>query len=154
MDTSQNHVKWGCLGLALCVGLWSGCNRSPYKLVPGSGVVTIDDRPLPGASVNYQPIGKTTRDPGPGSFGITDQQGRYTLELVDPARPGVIAGEHRVTITTAGQSADAASDELNRGDFNKLPPYCSDGSIRITVPESGSDTLDIQIELRGTRPRR
>ena len=47
-----------------------------------------------------QPIATNSPNPGPGSFGRTDAEGRFELELVKPAIRGAIIGEHRVMIVT------------------------------------------------------
>ena len=61
----------------------SGCGSSDLELAEVSGVVTLDGQPVAGAVVNTQPIpASAVPSPGPGSFGRTDEQGRFTLELV------------------------------------------------------------------------
>src|SRR6516165_6575723 len=96
------------LALPLLV-LALGCGGRP-RTAPVSGVVRMDDKPLAGAHVNFQPIASRDRDPGPGSYGKTDGQGRYTLRLVDPDQPGAVVGEHRVSISLRGGEEAVRSD--------------------------------------------
>src|SRR4051794_4970198 len=77
--------------------LAAGC--SGPKLVPVSGQVTLNGRPLKNVRVEFHP------DPdqgasGPSSSGVTDDDGRFTL--ICPARanaPGAVVGHHRVVLS-------------------------------------------------------
>src|SRR5262245_37730671 len=86
--------------------LAAGCG--PPGLAQVSGRVTLDGRPLPNAGVNFQPVAKAGKvEAGPGSYGKTDADGRYTLRVVGDDRPGAQVGPHRVEITAfAGTAAD------------------------------------------------
>jgi hypothetical protein len=84
----------GVLLVALFAG---GCGD--YGLAPVSGRVTLNGLPLADAYVSFQPIGdKDHGNPGPGSFGKTDADGRFTLRTVGGQRTGAVIGKHRVTI--------------------------------------------------------
>src|SRR5262249_34965527 len=75
-----------------------GCGGGP-KVAPVSGRVTLDGQPLAGASVNFQPLSDGNNlNPGPGSYGKTDADGRYSLRVVVDDRPGAFVGKHRVEI--------------------------------------------------------
>lgn len=70
----------------------TGCQRGP-RIVPVSGVITLDGRPVEGAAVMYMLI--------PGgriATGITDAQGRYTL-TTHPSGNGAYEGTHSVTVS-------------------------------------------------------
>ena len=57
-----------------CVGCGSG------KTASVSGRVTLNGKPLPKAAVLFNPVATTgNHDPGPGSAGTTDDEGRYRL---------------------------------------------------------------------------
>src|SRR5262245_65916979 len=80
--------------------LAAGCGGGEFKVAPVSGTVTMDDRPLARVYVNFQPMGSTDNpNPGPGSYAVTDDQGRYTLKLVEGGKPGAVVGRHKVSIT-------------------------------------------------------
>src|SRR4051812_19172027 len=84
---------------------FTGCEQS---LVPVSGRVTLDDKPLAGAVVTFQPRagGDAAKSPTSGSVGRTDQDGRYNLRLIAPDQPGAAVGEHTVTISAAKGGSD------------------------------------------------
>jgi len=95
-----------------------GCG-SGSRVVPVSGVVTLDSKPLPNAHVAFQPEatkGGTT--PGIGSYGITDASGNYTLRTFDSDVPGAVIGTHRVEINLKQESDD-------RDPKTRPPPRCS-----------------------------
>jgi len=85
------------LGLTACAAI--GCERPPYEVAPVSGVVTINDKPAARVAVMFQPIAPEGQiNPGPGSFGITDENGHYSLKLVGLETPGAVVGQHKVRL--------------------------------------------------------
>jgi len=114
-----------------------GCGER-MPLAPASGVVLLDGAPLANVNVITQPIAKDSPNPGPGSFGRTDAEGRFDLELVKPAIRGAIIGEHRVMIMTVDGAKPPGS--------KKWPTSFSDGSLRIQVPKEG--TKELRVELK------
>ena len=89
----------GLLALALL-----GCGGGP-RYVPVSGVVRLNGNPYRGAVVNFQPLGSPDNPyPGRGSYGHTDENGRFTL-VVDDKIKGAVVGKHRVRIATLQNSA-------------------------------------------------
>jgi hypothetical protein len=87
-------VAIGAAVLVMLVGI-TGCSqtdRPPLGQV--SGVVTLDDQPLEGASVYFKP------EEGRPSTGTTDAAGRYELTYIGDEN-GAKVGTHKVRITTA-----------------------------------------------------
>jgi hypothetical protein len=138
-----------CLGLAAL----AGCG-SEYEVVPVSGTITLDDKPLADATINTQPVGTTERpEPGPGSYGHTDADGRFSLELQSEPTPGAVVGQHRIYITMKGFSEDPTSDESTRADFNPLPPMYYDGTLTADIPDGGTDQFNFDLQSRMRRRR-
>ena len=81
------------LGLLILCGCGGG---SQVQIVPVSGVVTLNDKPLVNATVSFQPEG---REAGPASYARTNEHGMFVLRTVDTNQPGAKVGKHRVTIT-------------------------------------------------------
>ena len=117
----------------------AGCGQG-LPVAPASGVVLLDGAPLTNVTVMTQPIATNSPNPGPGSFGRTNAEGRFDLELVKPAVRGAIIGEHRVMILPVGGVKTAATD--------KLPTRYSDGSLRIQVPKEGTKELRVELSRR------
>src|SRR5215213_805942 len=86
------------LVMGVAVLVLAGCEGGGRKVVPVSGVVTVDGKPARNVVVSFQPVGsKEEPDPGRGSSGTTDENGRYTL-VYDGEKPGALTGKHRVRI--------------------------------------------------------
>src|SRR5438045_84351 len=82
------------LGMCAAVGCGSSTN------VPVSGVVKVDGKPYKNAVVSFQPMGgKDNPNPGRGSSGLTDENGRFAL-MTDDGKSGAVPGKHRIRIMT------------------------------------------------------
>jgi len=79
-----------CIALALAA-LAAGCDRGP-KMVPVTGVVTVEGEPVDRAAVLFAHV-----NGGRPTVGVTDQQGRF--RLTTDGRDGALLGEHGVAIT-------------------------------------------------------
>jgi hypothetical protein len=89
------------LGFAALMGCSSG-----IELLPVSGQVTLDEKPVAGAAVLFQTVAG-----GPVASAVTDDDGRYTLMTAN--RKGAVPGEHKVTVTkkiVKGVSQDETVD--------------------------------------------
>jgi hypothetical protein len=142
---------------------------SGLKTVRVSGVVTLDGSPIPNVQVSFEPKMNRGVDSSacPGSFGVTDADGRY--ELSWSGASGAMVGEHIVTLVDA-QSGNNQAGEAPRGSPGKkkavrlpdgsvqeveqlepdssyrLPEKARDGSLRYLVPEGGTDTADFAFQ--------
>src|SRR5262245_7656101 len=106
---------------AVLVGL-TGCGgESKFAIV--SGRVTMNDQPLAGVSVDFQPVSSTKDAAGPGSTGKTDSDGRYTLySQLDPAQAGAIVGKHQVRIWAPEGAQDRNADAGKPKGKKAYPP--------------------------------
>ncbi len=128
-----------------------GCGGT--KEVPVSGTIYMDGKPLPHAHVQFQPIGtKENPNPGRGSYGPTDENGRYTLRI-DGQRDGAVVGKHRVAVSTILEGEGANFDpETGSPDGavvvgrEKIPArYNDQTTLTFEVPSSGTDKADFQL---------
>jgi hypothetical protein len=127
------------LGVAV-VGLGNGCRKSlPNGLIPVSGHVRLDGKPLAGASVTFQ--SDQVQIPG-----CTDENGRYELQ------PGAAAGEYRVTISKLEGSPQsmlvlepAAAGNVPRGPETATPP-------KQAVPPRYSDPMKTELRFSVLAP--
>ncbi len=87
-----------------------GCGGA--KTLPVEGVVTLDGKPLAGASIQFVPQGQ-----GKDATGQTDNSGQFAMSTFQP-RDGVLPGTYKVVIspptgavdpTQYGNAADAMS---------------------------------------------
>lgn len=138
------HNLWNRLGTGLSLALvfLVGCSDG-LTIVPAKGTVLHNGQPLPNAHVSFQPVGEAGDRVGPGSYGVTDGQGKYELKLTTDDRLGAVVGEHRVRVVTNTQSDPDSDLSVNTG--VSLPSEFLDGSHTMTVPPEGSEQLDIDI---------
>lgn len=136
---------------AVAIGcfLLAGCNGPEYELAPVSGRVTMDGKPLAEVIVRFQPIAERSDqpNPGPGSFGTTDQDGRYRLRTIKPDAEGAVVGTHRVYLSSKPPPQDPADDRAPV--FKEIiPSKWRDGSQTFTVPAGGTTQADFQLSRR------
>jgi hypothetical protein len=135
--------------LLVVASLITGCG-SP-NVVPVSGRVTLDGKPAVGVHVGFQPVAtEGNKNPGGGSYAITDADGRFTLRLVEGGGSGAVVGKHRVEIATK-QGTDNATDSRVKGpDPRSVVPakYNRNSDLTFDVPNGGTDKADFTLTSR------
>jgi hypothetical protein len=137
--------------LAALAVLSAGCSSEPYKIAPVSGRVTLNGQPVPRAAVMFQPVAvEGNFNPGPGSTGVTDADGRYTLTVVGKDTKGAVVGKHKVRITMFEDPGDSADDRPQRpkpkqgiqvpAKYNK-----QEAILEFDVTSKGSDAADFSL---------
>jgi hypothetical protein len=127
--------------------LLAGCGSESYKTAHVSGKVTLNKKVLANAYVTFQPVAtEANKNPGPGSGGKTDSDGRFTLTLTAPDRhgSGAVVGKHKVRITLA-PDGDTADDRPKK--FKQLPAKYSGKTttLECDVPASGTDAANFDL---------
>lgn len=149
MHDCLSQIAWRCR-LCLCwaaivaaCSLTIGCGRQGYKIAPVSGRLTSQGEPVSEMHVTFQPKLADIDNPytGPGSFGRTDSEGRFSLTLGDgTGRRGAAVGKHTVRIIVPD---DAASKYTQEGRIlSPLPEASADGSLEFEVPPKGTDAAN------------
>jgi hypothetical protein len=110
---------WGLPSLPRLGAIWvlllAGCGGSEFAIAPVSGTVTQDGKPLADVVVTFQPIAETRAgSAGPGSFGVTDDQGRFTLTVAGSRQSGAVVGLHRVMFSAKARERDSSDDTVDR----------------------------------------
>ena len=133
------------LGLALLSAV--GCGGSSYRFAPVSGKITLDGKPLAGASVNFQPIAVGS-ETGPGSAGKTNEKGEYTLTS-SKGKNGAQVGKHQVSISLLNAQVGDRDERPPRGGWplaDKLPAkYNVNSELSFVVPPGGSDQANFDL---------
>jgi len=104
------------LGLLVTCAL-VGCGSDLPKTVPVTGTVTLDGKPLAGASVNL------LSDEGSlPSSGITDESGNFLLKTMvgDKMVDGATVGSHRVAVSKTASDGGVATEEMSLEDTKKM----------------------------------
>jgi hypothetical protein len=119
----------------------AGCDGN--TVVPVSGRVTLDDQPLENAVVLFEPI-RGKDNPGMGSVGRTDAEGRFVLRQIQPDRAGALIGPHRVIIRMAPRPGGA----LESAPKDRLSPIKDAEKVReFVVPSGGTTFADFSLTL-------
>jgi hypothetical protein len=117
----------------LSVGFSSGCGGAPNDkphTVPVTGIVTLDGKPLEGATVRFNPTDPKKN----GGTGVTDAQGKYTL--VHATNDGASPGSYKVVIEHFA-SPDGTPVKLQEGiDMEQLKMQ---GAVQQTLAPKYSD---------------
>jgi len=100
-------------GLVLLV-LTAGCGPSGPAMVPVSGVVTLDDNPVAGASVMFAPVSG-----GRPAEGVTDAAGKFSLMTEKPG-DGALEGEYLVTVTGVRTVGAVVNPDGTSGDTSQV----------------------------------
>jgi hypothetical protein len=131
------------LGFALVPAL--GCGQAAAKIVPVSGVVTLNGKPLANATVTFAPVAPEgeINAAGDSSIGKTNANGEYTLTTSRGA-PGAVVAKHRVRVTLLAAQENPESDE-------RLPR----GAVKDKIPVryNGADTV-LKFEVKADGPNK
>jgi hypothetical protein len=118
--------------------LIAGCDSGP-KLVPVTGKVTLDGKPLDGANIAFAP------EPGNAvpiqGLDVTGAEGNYTL--MANGRRGVPPGKYKVVIS----KVEAKSGVVIPDEFKKDPMMAKmAGMTKETLPDSVSGVGESQFD--------
>jgi hypothetical protein len=133
-------------GLITAIG---GC-RQPLgvDLVPVSGHVTLDGRPLTGVAIVFAPDGKAGNK-GPASIGWLDVNGRYDVRSVR-GYAGAVPGPQRIYFVDPAVNASADDTRPAGLPASLLAPDSS--QLTTTVDSSGPNSRDFALSSKGTPP--
>ena len=126
-----------CFAIAM-LGL-IGCSDRRSDLAAVSGVVTLDGAPLPRATLVFQPDAA-----GPASYGLTDEDGRYTL-MYDQGVEGAVIGMHTVKITTFRERDPYADPPITAAPEILPPRYYRNSELRVEVVRTKMNRLDFSL---------
>ena len=135
------------LAFGLVAVLAIGCGGK--KIVPVSGKVTLNGKPLAGATVSFQPVAEAgTASAGPGSIGKTNENGEFALKA-STGQDGAVTGKHRVIITVVAEEIGDGDARPPRGGWpqkEKLPRrYNEDSTETFDVPAGGTAKADFPL---------
>lgn len=107
-----------CFAILAACAFLSGCGgEDGPTFYPVRGTITLDDQPLPNASIIFQPTS------GPVATGTSDAEGKFTLTT--SGQEGAAAGDYTISVTAVeGSNANAnmsPDDMANMTDAGTLP---------------------------------
>jgi len=115
------------------VALIAGCGGTGLHTIVVTGTVTFDGEPLEGAAITFTPRGE-----GHPAFGITDANGRYTLQtMLGNPDAGTTPGDYEVAIT----KFEATPPRTEEEDALGLPPPSPRSLIPVRYGSTGTSGL-------------
>ena len=115
----------------------------------------MDGKALANVHVHFQPLASGDNiNPGPGSYGETDKDGRYTLKISSQhfSGDGAVVGKHRVKISSRLEKIKI-DPELGSPDGAPLTGretipavYHEDSTLEFTVPPEGTAKADFALK--------
>ena len=124
-------------GIVIALMVSVGCEKGG-NIVPVSGKATVDGEPLVGVEVVFspRPVGGNN-NPGPYSFGETDENGEYSLKT-RYKEEGAVIGPHKVIMQYP---------EMQPGVMDELRDAYEDAKV------AGESVADIQAEMAAYKKR-
>jgi hypothetical protein len=96
--------------------------------------------------VNFQPISPGGANPGPGSAGVTDSDGRFTLKTVERrSHSGAVVGKHTVRLQYRAEGDESTEGVYETPDRQPLPAKAGDGTLTFEVPAAGTDQANFEL---------
>jgi hypothetical protein len=135
--TNPARVAAGVACIAVCL-TFAGCGESGPKIVPVSGVVTIDGQPLTYGHIQVMPAGWR-----PAS-GRLDGSGRFTLTTMAP-NDGCPIGTHPVVIL----ASESLTPETTK--WHAPQQYSDVATSGLTITITGpTDSAKIELKSGGS----
>ena len=147
----------------LSVAILAGCSGSVETLVPVSGTLLVDGKPLDGVELTFVPDGlKNSR----GGFGKTDESGDFTVTDFAQNLPGLPAGKYIVAYSRRRLPDGSAPPEPEEGkpinpgviQLETFPPHLLAPNPKIPenlveIPEEGTSGLKLKISKKKSQPK-
>ncbi|MDR1925771.1 MAG: carboxypeptidase-like regulatory domain-containing protein [Planctomycetaceae bacterium] len=138
-----------CFLFLICV-VFSGCGSSGLKgLVPCSGVLLEDGKPVDGVSIAFIPVAETSETKTANA--ITDTNGKFSAVTVQ--WNGIQAGKYNVTlskrITTVNPNQESVPENYRSVTYiEQMGKYANaeTSGLTIEIPNTGNN--DIKIEIK------
>ena len=151
--------QWLALCSLVVIGLGCGGGSADVtKYVTVSGVVTLDDKPIEGATVAFAP-----KKTGQMSLGLTGPDGKFSLKAAS-GQSGAAVGDHDVTVSLTANAnpsgKPASADDLappnaaETADSGVAPvpvkyvipeKYSKKGALSANVPDGGLSDHKLQL---------
>lgn len=158
MSLGRRQFRNYVLATVTICALGCGAEKAPPKLEPTvelTGIITLDGKPLEGASVRFAP--KST-DGYHGAVGVTDASGKYDLYTDignGKSKDGIIPGDYTVYVSRMVKPdgslipADSKEPPMMFGGRDEIPLKYSTDKRRISyhVREKGG-TFDIKLDSK------
>lgn len=130
-----------------------GCGPADgIERVPITGLLTVQGKPLPGATLSFTPVGETA---GPGAIGRSDAEGKFEVISSRERHEGIPPGEYTVRVSLfvmpdgTPLPPEVPQADAPRSRQSVPPPFSSPNSpLKVVIPkEGGAVKVDIPAKL-------
>lgn len=134
-NIQQEFLYALCLMTVCLLAGCSGGSADTPELGLVSGTITLDAKPLPRASISFEPKS------GAPSVGMTDNEGHYELAY-SPDTKGALPGQHTVRISKFGDpgSPDDTVDQV--------PAKFNQNSKLTAEVKAGENTINFDLDSK------
>ncbi|WP_437187570.1 Ig-like domain-containing protein [Planctomicrobium sp. SH668] len=134
-------------GIAVLL-LGVGCGGDGVELGNVEGTLTVDGKPVPGATVVFNPQDSEVRSP---SYGTTDANGHYKLAF-NLHKEGAIPAKHFVQIElerlTKSELREYKENGMTPPEFFEIPKKYRKPDALEYVVKRGSNVIDITLDSK------
>ncbi|MDR1271309.1 MAG: hypothetical protein LBK82_17520 [Planctomycetaceae bacterium] len=118
----------------------SGCGEWTTKV---TGTVTLDGQGLKDIVVLLQPVADSALTPE-AAFGKTNEQGKFSLSLINSKKSGIVPGEYTVFINWNDPNPQPENQTPNPCPY-KIPSSAKDGSFRYVIGTQRVQHVDFNL---------
>jgi hypothetical protein len=129
--------------LAALLPVLAGCGTEGPDIAPVTGTVTLDDQPVEGAMIYFEPV-----KGGRSSTALTDAEGKYELKYIAD-RMGALLGDHQVRITRFRKKTyDDNGKVVDKGMPEQFPKTANSESTLTAKVEAKDNVYDFPIKSK------
>ena len=145
METMRQELKYIAVmaSMLVAVSTLCGCGGGSPGDAPDlgqvKGVVTLDGKPVAGATINFTPEGG-----GASSTAVTDEQGNYELRYIRDEM-GAKVGKHRVMISTFQEAEITDEGKREGGRKEEIPKIYNIDSTMMKDVAAGEQTINLEL---------
>jgi hypothetical protein len=135
--------RFHALMLAAGLSVLAGCGTEGPEIAPVTGIVTLNDQPVEGAMVYFEPV-----QGGRSSTALTNAEGEYELKYIGD-RMGALLGDHQVRITKfRKQTQDDNGRVVDKGMPEQFPKSANTESTLTAKVEDKDNVYDFPIKSK------
>lgn len=158
--------SWLIVASLISVFFMVGCNggdsSGPVEgLVPVSGTLLVDDKPLDDVVVNFIPLITKESTSKLGGSGTTDATGAFSITYLGQDQPGLLPGKYSVSYSRMRLSDGTAAPKLKEGEaenpsnipIETMPVHLQapDATLeenQVEIPQNGNTKLELKVKTK------
>lgn len=167
-NTELISRHWLVVAGLMAAPFFTGCGGSDglvEPLAPAGGKLLIDDQPMDGVVINFNPVvaAKGRR----GGSAITNSSGEFTATDLVQNKPGLPAGKYTLSYSRRRKPDGTAAPPFKPGDkhdpkniqVETLPmhltsPDSTKPAYQVDIPKEGNTKLELKASTKdGSRPK-